>query len=219
MLPSPYLDHERSPNSRVTHLEKTIQELRDELARSRRVTDQEKDGLNDIIRLLRADLHRQQTSSVNLEKTTQELRDQLATSHRATNQEKDTLKVTTESSHVQEESSTNKITHLVQTVEELRVQLADSQHKAESLIRIIRAHEQKRQCESLYAQGRIYDTAESLLEIANTTKEDLRANKLVIDWLDGMTHQCVTTLERGGEEASNAEKQDEDYCIIAHSPT
>ena len=41
------------------------------------------------------------------------------------------------------------------------------------------------QCESLYAQGRIYDAAESLREIQNTVKEDVRGNKFIFDWLAG----------------------------------
>ena len=67
----------------------------------------------------------------------------------------------------------------------LRVQLAESRLKADSLTRINRAHEQKHQCESLYAQGRTYDAAESLLEIVNTINEDIRGDKLIFDWLAG----------------------------------
>jgi hypothetical protein len=54
-------------------------------------------------------------------------------------------------------------------------------------IRINRAHEQKHRCEFLFAEGRIYDAAESLLEIANTVSEDMdmRGNKLMVDWLAG----------------------------------
>ena len=78
--------------------------------------------------------------------------------------------------------SENKIAHLEQTNQELRVQLAESQHKADS---VICAHEQKHQCESLYAQGRIYDAAQSLLEIQNTINESVRTNKFVVDWLSG----------------------------------
>lgn len=78
--------------------------------------------------------------------------------------------------------SENKIAHLEQTNEELRVQLAESQHKADS---VICAHEQKHQCESLYAQGRIYDAAQSLLEMQNTINESVRTNKFVVDWLSG----------------------------------
>ena len=77
----------------------------------------------------------------------------------------------------------NKIALLEQTNQELRVQLAESQHKADSLIRINREHEQKHQCESLYTQGRIYDAAEFLLEIANTVTEDMRVDKSLFDWL------------------------------------
>ena len=126
----------------------------------------------------------------------------------------------------------SKITHLEHTIQELNFQLNDSHHKADGLIRIIRAHEQIHQCESLYVQGRTYDAAESLLAIANTIDENLRANQTIIDWLGGefqcrilkdsiqsqsseFTHRCTTKLENIGDEASNAEKQDE--AVSAYS--
>ena len=59
------------------------------------------------------------------------------------------------------------------------------QHKANSLIRINRAHEQMHQWESLYTQGRIYDAAESLREIESTVNEDVRGNKFIFEWLAG----------------------------------
>ena len=71
---------------------------------------------------------------------------------------------------------------LRQTNQELRVQLAESQRRANSLIR---AHEQKHHCESLYTQGRLYNAAESLLEMENTISEDVRANELIVEWLAG----------------------------------
>ena len=37
----------------------------------------------------------------------------------------------------------------------------------------------------MYAQGRIYDAAQSLLEITNTVNEDMRGDKLIFDWLPG----------------------------------
>ncbi|KAH0826754.1 hypothetical protein J3R83DRAFT_5164 [Lanmaoa asiatica] len=59
------------------------------------------------------------------------------------------------------------------------------------------------------------DAAVSLLEITNTTSEEVRTNKLIFDWLTKFTHQCVATLERIGDEASNAKKQDE--AVVAYS--
>jgi len=64
----------------------------------------------------------------------------------------------------------------------LLVQLADAQRK---IIQINRAHEQKHQCESLYAQGDIHGAAECLLEIANIVNEDMGDSRLIIDWLSG----------------------------------
>ena len=87
------------------------------------------------------------------------------------------------------------------------------------------------QCELLYGQGRIYDAAESLREIESTVNEDVRGNKFIFEWLAGefrhralgwctqspseVTHRCVTTLERIGDEASNIEKHDE--AVAAYS--
>ena len=44
-------------------------------------------------------------------------------------------------------------------------------------------HEQKHQCEALYADGRTVDAAVSLLELTNTMSEEVRANGLIMDWL------------------------------------
>ncbi|KAI9454841.1 hypothetical protein HD554DRAFT_2042943 [Boletus coccyginus] len=138
----------------------------------------------------------------------EELRNQLAMSKRTANQEKDSLNKTINSLRTRDESSSGKITHLEQTIEELRVQLADAQ-------RINHAHEQRHHCESLYAQGRIQDATECLLEFTNTVNEDVRTNKVIIDWLADFTHRCVTALERMGDEASNAGNPDE--AVTAYS--
>jgi hypothetical protein len=99
-------------------------------------------------------------------------------------------------------------------------------------MRIIRAQEQIHQCESLYVQGCIYDVAESLFAITNNVGEDIRAYKSIADRLSGesrrrrlkesiqfqlseFTHRCATKLERVGDEASNAKKQDE--AVSAYS--
>ncbi|KAI9455061.1 hypothetical protein HD554DRAFT_2042888 [Boletus coccyginus] len=97
----------------------------------------------------------------------------------------------------------------------LRAQLADAQRRADGLIRINHAHEQKNQCESLYAQGRIQGAAECLLEILNTVNEDVRGNKLIMDWLAELTPRCISVLERVGDEASTAGKRDE--AVAAYS--
>ncbi|KAI9455065.1 hypothetical protein HD554DRAFT_299997 [Boletus coccyginus] len=79
-----------------------------------------------------------------------------------------------------------RITHLEQTIQELHVQLAEAERKADRLIRINHAHEQKDQCESMYAQGRIHVAAKCLLEIVNTVNNDVRTNKFIFDWLPGV---------------------------------
>ena len=80
-----------------------------------------------------------------------------------------------------------RIIHLEQTNQELRVQLSDAQ-------RIVHAHEQKHQCEFLYAQGRIQGAAECLLELASTVNEDvrLRTNKVIADFLTGEFRRRVS---------------------------
>jgi len=72
------------------------------------------------------------------------------------------------------------MTHLEQTNQELHIQLANTQQ-------INYAHEQKHQCESLYAQGRIKGAVECLFELANTINEDVRlgANKVITDFVAG----------------------------------
>ncbi|KAI9455060.1 hypothetical protein HD554DRAFT_2331645, partial [Boletus coccyginus] len=116
---------------------------------------------------------------------------------------------------MRDESSSGPITHLEQTIQELRAQLADTQRRADGLIRINRAHEQKHQCESLYAQGQIHGAAECLSGILNTVNEDVRANKFIMDWLAELTPRCITALERAGDEASTAGKRDE--AVAAYS--
>lgn len=83
-----------------------------------------------------------------------------------------------------------------------------------------------RECEVLYAKGRIIDAAVSLLEIKKTLSEDFRGNKLMLYWVAGkswhctlrevfafilsdFTNRCASTLEANGDEASKAKKYDE----------
>lgn len=89
----------------------------------------------------------------------------------------------------------------------------------------------KHQCEVLYAQGRINDAVQSLVQITNTASESVIADKLVADWLTGeslsritieyqfvspeFTHRCVSALERIGNEALDIQKHDE--AIAAYS--
>ncbi|KAH0831375.1 hypothetical protein J3R83DRAFT_14038 [Lanmaoa asiatica] len=118
------------------------------------------------------------------------------------------------------------IARLEQTVQQLRTQHANSQHRADSLSRILRAHEQKHQCETLYAEGRIMDAALSLLEIINTVGEEVRTNNLLMDWFASESpcrglgqsvqfpplefmNQCVSMLEQTGDEALNSGRHDE----------
>ena len=76
-----------------------------------------------------------------------------------------------------------KIASLEQTVQELRAERAD-------FLQILHAHEQRHQCEVLYAGDHIIDAAKLLLEIVNTTSQAARANKLIMDWLAGEFWDC-----------------------------
>ena len=144
----------------------------------------------------------ERTKIANLEKTVQELRNQFATANQSLSETINSLRADLDAERQKQQSSSaliatltcisltsspldSKITHPEHTVQELNVQLDESHHKADSLIRIIRAHEQIHQCESLYVQGCIHDAAESLLAIANATNEDPSANKTIINWLAG----------------------------------
>ena len=62
-------------------------------------------------------------------------------------------------------------------------------------MQILRVHEQKHRCEALYAEGRIIDAAVSLLEIANTVSDDVKTNKLIMDWLAGELLCCASRKE------------------------
>ncbi|KAF8448832.1 WD40-repeat-containing domain protein [Boletus edulis BED1] len=138
--------------------------------------------------------HTQDKDPSNLEKIVQDLRNDL---------------------RAKSESSNNKIMHLEQMVQQLHDELTESERKADSLIQIIRVHEQKHQCEVLYAEGHIIDAAASLLELANTISEDARANELIMNWLAEFTYRCASTLENTGNEALNALKHGK--AIAAYS--
>jgi hypothetical protein len=167
LYPDSFHLHPLPSDREIAHLEKTVQEIRNQFATFLCTSNQEKDSLNETINSLRADLR------------------------------------------AEHQSSNSKVTHPEHTVQELNVQHNDSHYKTDHLTRTIRAHKQMNQYESLYLQGCIYDAAESLLAIATTIGEDIRADKLVVDRLAERTHQCATKLERVGGEASNAEKHDE----------
>ena len=120
----------------------------------------------------------------------------------------------------------SKIAHLETIVQQLHAELADSRRTADGLVEILRVHERKHHCETLYAGGRIVAAAESLLEIMNGLSEEVRANKLLMGWLAGefrcristgstqclstdSTNRCTSTLELIGDKASNVKKYDE----------
>ena len=108
----------------------------------------------------------------------------------------------------------------------LRTELTDSRQKADRLTKILSVHRQKYICESLYADGRVTDAAQSLLEIMRTATDDVKADATVMDWISGeFRHygpdeavqsllsvfrcKCIVALESIGDEASKAQNRDE----------
>ncbi|KAF8555330.1 hypothetical protein OG21DRAFT_922589 [Imleria badia] len=192
--------------SNIADPEKPVQEPRNELAKSEHAANEQKDGLNDIIRSLRAELHTQETSSkeqvANPEETVLQVRHQHPDSQHTPSRMEDSVNETIDSLRTvlraRDGYSNSEITRHKQINQELLIQLGEYQQNVDPLTRIIHAHEQKHHCEALYAQGRVYNAAESLIEIANIVNEDERANKdkFILDWLADFTHQCVATLEK-----------------------
>ena len=70
-------------------------------------------------------------------------------------------------------------------IQQLRTELNDSQQKIDSLTRVLRVHQLKDQCETLYADGHAVDTAQLLLEIVKTASEDVTAGTIIVEWLSG----------------------------------
>ncbi|KAG6370910.1 hypothetical protein JVT61DRAFT_10934 [Boletus reticuloceps] len=169
---------------------------RDNMFREREIRLRaERADLEDTIESLRAQDERSNERIADLEKAIQELRIQLVTSQQ-------------ERAHVNEiiGNSNSKTTHLEKTIRELRTELSDFQQRANGLLH---AHEQKHQCETLYAAGHVHDAAQTLLEITNTMTSEVRANRLIMDWLAEFTTGCISTLETTGDRRSNAEKHEE----------
>jgi len=136
-----------------------------------------------------------------LKKTNQELRDKLAEYQCTVNQEKDDLNETINSLPANLRSRDKSSSALC-------IQLADAQRKADSINRTL---EQMHQCESLYAQDRIQDAVECLLELVNSVNDDVRANKFIVDSLTGGFWRRALA----GDEAANARKPEE--AVAAYS--
>ncbi|KAN0091421.1 hypothetical protein V8E55_004987 [Tylopilus felleus] len=171
---------------------KTVQELRTDLINFQCRANQQHDNLCE--------------QGPNLDENAQQHRFQLSDSQCTTNKKEDSIDECISSLRAvlraRDEYSDRKIAYREQTIQELRVRLVQAEQKADLTNR---THEQRHQCESLYYQGRIYDAAQTLLAASN----DVRGNTLIADWLVEFTHRCITALERVGDEASNASKQEE----------
>ena len=84
------------------------------------------------------------------------------------------------------------ITDFKTTIQQLRTQLSDSQQNAKQLStelsssrQVIRAHQQKHECETLYANGHVVDAANSLLDITRSINDDVKSDAIIMDWLSG----------------------------------
>lgn len=112
----------------------------------------------------------------------------------------------------------------------LRAELAGRDDKIRSLRTVLHAHEQKQECEDLYARGHIYDAAKSLIELSSIADEAVRTNKCIRTWLTGefqyrtstssltlplgFMDRCISTLEKTGDNASESGKHDE--AVLAY---
>ena len=77
------------------------------------------------------------------------------------------------------------IENLEKTVRDLCTKLATSEKKVDNLNEILCAHQQKHECETLYANGHVLDAAQCLLDIKNTASDDVKADKIIMNWLSG----------------------------------
>ncbi|KAG9311853.1 hypothetical protein JVU11DRAFT_8105 [Chiua virens] len=89
-------------------------------------------------------------------------------------------------------SSYAKIASLENAIRELRLEFTAFRDNADGLVR---AHEQRHQCETLCAQGRISDATRLFLEILNNTSNSVKVNKVITGWLPEFAHKCIPILE------------------------
>ena len=87
--------------------------------------------------------------------------------------------------------------NLETTVQQLHIQLSNSQQNANRITQqfstelanskqVICAHRQKHECEILYADGRVIDAANSLLDITKSVNDDVKSDVIIMDWLSGV---------------------------------
>jgi hypothetical protein len=96
----------------------------------------------------------------------------------------------------------------------------------------VRVHEKKHQCETMFANGRIYDAAQYLLDIIDIMNEELKHNELIANWLEGdsLSHfvgmsihsllsgfrnKCLSRLRVIGDDASIAENHVEAFSAYS----
>ena len=81
------------------------------------------------------------------------------------------------------------ITRLETTIQLLRIQLSDSQQNAKTELAssqlVVRVHRQKHECETLYADGHVIDAAKSLLDVTKSVTDDVKSDAIIMDWLSG----------------------------------
>jgi hypothetical protein len=111
---------------------------------------------------------------------------------------------------------------MAQKINELELSVQEVGNRFATCECALREYDKKYECESLYADGRIYDAAQ---HIANTRAENLSHNESVDHWLKGelvhlvlqsyiqslppeFTHRCMSRLQEIGDEASSSKKYD-----------
>lgn len=171
----------------IENLEKVIQELRDQLDAS----NEENESLNKHISSLRAEDESLNRKIAYLDETLQELRNVFSTSQNAVDQLKEKIKSIRAEFDPEDENSAQIIAKLEKTVQGLQDQLSAT----ESALRL---HEKKHECETMYAQGRVYDASRCILDITETMSEELKQNRLLIDWVEEFMERCVSSIRMIG---------------------
>ncbi|KAF8546701.1 hypothetical protein OG21DRAFT_1527654 [Imleria badia] len=210
-----------STGSCIAPVQRTVHELRDELANSQRVANEQKDSLNDIIRSLRANLYGQKTSSnehiINLEETTQHFVTSSPTLNtpsirRRTVSTQPSTPFVPFSTHEMNAQTTK--SHISK---KLTRKFAFNLPSPNEMPTVFSVHTSRDVIVNPCILKVAYMMLQTLLEMENTINEIVRADKLIIDWLAAseFTDRCVMMLERVGDEPSNAEKRDE--AVAAYS--
>lgn len=57
--------------------------------------------------------------------------------------------------------------------------------KSDNIAKVLFVHQQKYQCEKLYADGHVMNAARILLEVVKALDGNVEADNIIVDWLSG----------------------------------